>query len=157
MRRRTLFKWLVGGASIAMGSMVVVPALISALSPAHSGSSAWRVIGPLGRFMVGRVVKARIPQPGGAKSAKSAHAREVYVWVRADSDVVVFSPLCTDLGCSVNFDPGSEFYYCPCHGGIFSKVGEPVAGPPVRPLYRYATRVRAGVLEIDLRSVPVVA
>ena len=54
----------------------------------------------------------------------------------------------------MRYDPGSTFYYCPCHGGIFNQAGDPVAGPPARPLYRLATRVRGGVLEIDLTSIP---
>jgi Rieske Fe-S protein len=57
----------------------------------------------------------------------------------------------------VNWDAGSQCFYCPCHGGIFDREGVPMAGPPPEPLYRYTTRVRDGVLEIDARSVPPMA
>jgi menaquinol-cytochrome c reductase iron-sulfur subunit len=67
---------------------------------------------------------------------------------------VVFSRNCTDASCPVVFDAGSDCFLCPCHGGVFSKDGTPLHGPPPRPLWRYAARVRAGVLEIDLNSLP---
>jgi menaquinol-cytochrome c reductase iron-sulfur subunit len=78
----------------------------------------------------------------------------VYVWREDATAVVVFSRHCTDMGCPVQWDPGSEWFYCPCHGGVFSQEGEPKAGPPKFPLYRYRFRVRDGELEIDLRSIP---
>lgn len=88
--------------------------------------------------------------------ARSLDEKGVYVWRKSEkeADVVVFSRNCTDLSCPVKFDEGSECFYCPCHGGIFDKQGIPLAGPPSVPLYRYANRVRGGVLEIDLNSLP---
>ena len=32
-----------------------------------------------------------------------------------------------------------------------------MAGPPKEPLYRYATRIRDNILEIDLNSIPPMA
>ena len=157
MRRRTLFKWLIALSSAAMGIAVAVPAVISALSPVRRRPESWRSVGPLSGFPDGKVVKAEVAQPPDDYPRAQPPPRWVYVKIAGASDVAVFSPTCTDLGCSVNFDPGSEFFYCPCHGGIFNEAGEPVAGPPPRPLYRYQTRVRGGVLEIDLASVPIVA
>jgi menaquinol-cytochrome c reductase iron-sulfur subunit len=141
-----------------MGAVVFVPAMISAMSPAvRPPRQTWRPLGPLRDFPLGEVVKATVTPPADEYPVKVVAARAVYVWQKAPSEFVIFSRTCTDLGCSVKHDPGSGFYYCPCHGGIFNTVGEPVAGPPQRPLYRYATRVRDGMLEIDLRSVPLVA
>ena len=154
VRRRSLFKWLVAGLGAAMGSAVVVPAVVSALSPVRRRAQAWRALGPVRDFEVSRVAKAAVPQPAGEYPVARPPARTVYVWARSAADIIVFSPTCTDLGCAVRYDPGSAFYYCPCHGGIFNTMGEPVAGPPARPLHRYATRIRDGVLEIDITSVP---
>lgn len=156
MKRRSLFKWLIGGAGAAMGAAALVPSLITALSPMRRRAQLWRPVGALESLASPRVVRATIEKPLGEYPVVRP-GRAVYVWTKLSGEVVVFSPTCTDLGCTVNYDPGSEFYYCPCHGGIFNREGEPVAGPPAEPLYRYATRVRGGVLEIDLKSVPLVA
>jgi hypothetical protein len=64
----------------------------------------------------------------------------VYVWRPTDEEVVVFSRSCTDLGCPVIWDGGSQCFFCPCHGGIFARDGRRMAGPPDRELYRYANR-----------------
>jgi menaquinol-cytochrome c reductase iron-sulfur subunit len=86
--------------------------------------------------------------------ARSLGEKGVFVWRASEEEVVVFSRNCTDLSCPVTWDPGSNWFYCPCHGGIFAQDGTNVAGPPTRPLYRYANRVQNGVLEIDLLSLP---
>lgn len=158
MNRRMLLKWLIVGTSMVAASVIAIPAFISAIAPAMGiRRQMWRPIGPLRQFPWGQVVLATVEIAPDDYPVKTVSSRSVYVWQRSETEVIVFSRTCTDLGCPVNYDPGSEFYYCPCHGGVFNKSGEPVAGPPARPLYQYATRVRDGLLEIDLRSVPPVA
>jgi menaquinol-cytochrome c reductase iron-sulfur subunit len=51
------------------------------------------------------------------------------------------------VGCPVrNF--GNAFA-CPCHGGQYNGEGVRTAGPPVRPLNRYKTKVVNGHLILD--------
>jgi menaquinol-cytochrome c reductase iron-sulfur subunit len=57
-----------------------------------------------------------------------------------DSDLVVFDPHCTHLGCPLSWSTGAETFVCPCHGGSFKSTGEVVSGPPPRPMIRYQTR-----------------
>lgn len=160
MNRRRLLKWTVNIVGAVVASIVAVPSIIAALSPALRSPrrvrDAWYPVGSLDQFATGAVVKATV-QLSGPEPVEPMPAQAVYVWRVSTDEVIVFSMACTDLGCPVNYDPGSEFFYCPCHGGIFRRDGEPVAGPPARPLYRYATRVRGDVLEVDLMSVPPVA
>jgi menaquinol-cytochrome c reductase iron-sulfur subunit len=99
------------------------------------------------------VTKAMVEVPGDGL-AHLPQFKGVFVWRETADRLVVYSRNCTDLSCPVTWDEGSGWFYCPCHGGIFNQQGEPVAGPPNRPLYRYATRVREGVVEIDLKSLP---
>lgn len=158
MTRRTWLNLAINGVGLVIASVFVVPALVTALSPTLRGrrGSTWRSVGPLTNFPLGEVTKGIVTAPADGRFGQSP-ARGVYVWRTSPAETIVFSRACTDLGCAVKYDPGSEFYYCPCHGGIFDKVGEPVAGPPSKPLHRYATRIQSDVLEIDLASVPLVA
>lgn len=57
-----------------------------------------------------------------------------------DTDIVVFDPHCTHLGCPLSWSTGAEAFVCPCHGGSFKPTGEVVSGPPPRPMIRYETR-----------------
>ena len=150
--------WLTGivaaiGASVA--AVVGIPAALFSLAPALDGRKAqvWRPVGRLDDFPLGDVRKAVVEAPR-VYWAQALPAVAVFVWRPAAGEVVVFSRSCTDLGCPVTWDPGSEWFFCPCHGGIFAKDGTPKAGPPPRPLYRYAARVQGGIVEIDLNSLP---
>lgn len=156
MKRRSLLKrLLVQGVGLMVVGVAGIPSLIAALSPAFGGRgrSVWRPVGQLDAFPIQGVEKAVI---SGSRAGwpRSLKAQAVYVWRPAADEVVIFSRSCTDLGCPVTWDTGSEWFFCPCHGGIFAKNGDRVAGPPDRPLHRYAHRVRGGVVEIDLTSLP---
>jgi Rieske Fe-S protein len=48
------------------------------------------------------------------------------------------------LGCPVRAFAGS--FGCPCHGGQYDSEGRRTAGPPVRPLNRYRTKIVNGSL-----------
>jgi len=41
---------------------------------------------------------------------------------------------CVHLGCTVPWEEGSDQWICPCHGSVYNRVGERVAGPAPRPL-----------------------
>jgi Rieske Fe-S protein len=84
----------------------------------------------------------------------------VYVRKYSDKDTevrdeynayVAVSTRCMHLGCPVRYVEASERFICPCHGGVYDFEGKVSGGPPVRPLDRFYTRVRDGVVEIGPR------
>lgn len=159
MERRAFLGLAVKVGGGVVGGALLVPPLATVLSPVwgRPGASDWVEVGPLTAFAAGEVRQAVVQIPR-ADWAEALRARGVFVWrPSAEEELVVFSRACTDLGCPVTWDPGSGWYFCPCHGAIFDREGVPQKGPPRRPLHRYATRVRDGVLEIDLNSVPPLA
>jgi menaquinol-cytochrome c reductase iron-sulfur subunit len=154
MQRRTAFGVLVAAVSALAAGIVGLPTLIAGLSPAwQPRRETWRTVGRLQEFPVGAVTRATVaadreswPRPYGESA--------VFVCRTTDADVVVFSQSCTDLGCPLEHNPGSGCYLCPCHGGIFDEDGRRLAGPPKSAMLRYAHRIREGVLQIDVASVP---
>ncbi len=69
------------------------------------------------------------------------------ILLRPEADVVLgFSQKCTHLGCVVYWAPADGHLKCPCHEGVFDMGGEPVAGPPDRPLGRIEVEVRDGMV-----------
>lgn len=155
MERRKALTLLVHGGSASIAALVGIPTLIYAISPGTNRRSEqrWGSLGPLADFVPGTISAAVVQLPKDDR-VSSPVKPGVYVWRVDQEEVIVFSRSCTDLGCPVTFDPGSECFFCPCHGGIFSKQGDPMAGPPDRPLYRYHTRLQNDELQIDLNSVP---
>lgn len=156
MTRRELLSRVVAGTGLVAAGIVGLPALLNVLSPLFERQRdvQWQPLGPVENFPVGEMTEATFAPPRQQETSEGLGEKMVYVWRESAENTVVFSRHCTDLGCGVIWDPGSEWFFCPCHGGIFAKNGERKAGPPQRPLYRYETRRQEGVLEIDLASLP---
>ncbi len=153
LTRRTVLSGLIGTGAAVAGGIVAIPALLTSLFPAFQRrqGNMWRAVGRLSEFPVGEVRLAVAASPRNQWPRPVAN-EAVFVWRSGDEEIVVFSRKCTDLACPLNYDSGSACYFCPCHGGIFAEDGTVMAGPPPRPMRRYVTRVRDGVLEIDLAS-----
>ncbi len=152
-------KWAVRGIGLATAGMVGIPSLIFSVAPAFKyrhRMPVWRSLGAVEAFPVGEMRKVIVDLPQ-EEWGSAVREKAVYAWRPTELEAVVYSRSCTDLGCPVTWDPGSECFFCPCHGGIFNKNGERMAGPPERPLYRYASRIINGEIRIDLNSVPPVA
>lgn len=155
MTRRTLLGLLVNGIGAVVTVVVGIPAMITALSPVirRDPTARWEPVGRAEAFAVGSTTRAAVEVPR-QDPAQALREKGVYVWRPSEKEFVVFSRNCTHLSCPVLFTPGSSWFYCPCHGGIFAQDGTAMRGPTNRPLYRYALRVRNGMIEIDLNSLP---
>ena len=64
--------------------------------------------------------------------------------VRPGADeLVAYSQKCTHLSCAVVPDVEKGEIHCPCHEGFFDlRTGQPIAGPPPRPLPRITLEMR---------------
>lgn len=155
MNRRKWFLSILAAAGAVVTAAVGIPAAVVSLAPVLERRrwGVWKRVGPLSDFPLDSMRKVVVDHRTPAWN-DAVEAVAVYVWRSAVDEVVVFSRACTDLGCPINWDAGSEWFFCPCHGGIFSKDGSPKAGPPPRPLYRYSTRIIGGIIEIDVNSLP---
>jgi nitrite reductase/ring-hydroxylating ferredoxin subunit len=70
--------------------------------------------------------------------------RNVLVRV-AEGLLVAYSQKCTHLSCAVVPKPEQGVLRCPCHEGLFDlRSGNPIAGPPRRPLPRVVLEIRGG-------------
>ncbi|WP_377888811.1 Rieske 2Fe-2S domain-containing protein [Alkalihalobacillus sp. R86527] len=73
-------------------------------------------------------------------------------WIYKDKkdEIVALSPVCKHLGCTVDWASNAAFpnqFYCPCHGGRYTKDGVNVPGtPPLAPLDVYNKKVEDGKL-----------
>lgn len=49
---------------------------------------------------------------------------------------------CTHMGCVVRWRPEADEYVCPCHDGRYDANGNPIVGPPPRPLATVPVSIR---------------
>ncbi|HEY6359671.1 MAG TPA: Rieske 2Fe-2S domain-containing protein [Vicinamibacterales bacterium] len=113
---------------------------------ARAGRPPIRRVASLDTLPVGGAVLFEYPEPG-----------EMCVLVRLAEDVVVaYSQQCTHLSCAVVPKPERGVLHCPCHEGYFDlRSGEPVAGPPRRPLPRIALEIRGRdvyAIDVEVRT-----
>jgi menaquinol-cytochrome c reductase iron-sulfur subunit len=160
-RRRFLGRATVGVAGLTAG-VVAVPVAANLIAPAFQAATYTAVdLGPTTSFPVDggqpfQVVtfESRSPDPTGLGR------RVAFVRNDGDGSFTALANTCMHVGCPVRaFSSG---FGCPCHGGQYDLEGRPTAGPPVRPLNRYETRVERGHLilgrldavDLDLRRRP---
>jgi Rieske Fe-S protein len=67
--------------------------------------------------------------------------RTVFVVKTSDSQVTVLDSTCTHLGCRVSWDSEAQLFKCPCHGGVYDRMGSVKAGPPPAPLAGMSARI----------------
>ena len=63
-----------------------------------------------------------------------------------EGKLVAYSQVCTHLSCAVVYDKAENGLFCPCHHGLFNLEGQPIAGPPTRPLPRVQLEQRGDQL-----------
>jgi len=152
VERRDFVNIVLVGLGSLMGLIIGIPAIAYPLSPAVKvqEEEAWIPLGPLDSYPIDTPTLfpyTRTKVNGWEKTVNSFGA---YVWRygEGESEVSVYSNMCTHLSCRVTWQEDRTIYFCPCHDGRFNKEGEVVAGPPPEPLYEFETKVEEGNLSI---------
>lgn len=111
-------------------------------------SSEWTSVGQVTDFAVGEPSYVEVVRNVTDGWISEAAPIGVHVVRETDTDIAVFDPHCTHLGCPLAWSSGAGTFVCPCHGGVFNAAGEVVSGPPPHPMIRYDTRIENGEIFI---------
>lgn len=60
---------------------------------------------------------------------------------------------CPHLGCTVPWAPDEDRFHCPCHGSIYERTGQNVAGPAPRPMDYMEIDIRNGEVYVDTGAI----
>ena len=157
--RRRLMTGTVHVAGAVAASAFVLPALGFALGPVfEKHEQRWQPVGPVADFPNNTYVPKVITIVDGMGQAgkSTAYIRKRDPKIDTDkpdiyNQYIAISSRCMHLGCPVRFTDAAQRFICPCHGGVYNFEGKVDGGPPVRPLDRFYTRVRNGLLELGPR------
>jgi len=156
LSRRGFFAKLSITLSGLCAAILGVPLVGFVLAPLfRKVKESWIPVGNVDDFELGKTVNVPFPDPSPLPWA-GITARGA-AWLRRDSKerFVAFSVNCTHMGCPVRWLQEAELFMCPCHGGVYYKDGTVAAGPPPKPLYRYAVRIANGRVEIKAAAIPI--
>jgi glycine/D-amino acid oxidase-like deaminating enzyme/nitrite reductase/ring-hydroxylating ferredoxin subunit len=89
------------------------------------------------------LIKDRISDPDG-KSLRELRrgqgkileikGKRVAAWRSRGGTVTMLSPVCTHMGCEVDWNEAESTWDCPCHGSRFKPTGAVLSGPAESPL-----------------------
>jgi Rieske Fe-S protein len=60
--------------------------------------------------------------------------QRVAAWRSPSGTVTMLSPVCTHMGCEVDWNEAESTWDCPCHGSRFKPTGAVLSGPAETPL-----------------------
>ena len=112
--------------------------------------SGWHALGPVDSFASGTPQRAMLGEVGLMVLKRTDGA--------ADGAISVLADTCSHLGGPLHEgelrrEKGQLCVVCPWHGSTFAvETGEVVHGPATAPQPRFATRVRDGILEVNLHG-----
>jgi len=157
-RRRFMTGTAHTAGAVAAASFAL-PALGFALGPIFEHNVIrWETVGTVDEFTDNNYVPTVLTvTPGIGEAGKTTvymrkHNPEIDTdSYDRDTPYVAISDRCVHLGCPVRWVSAAERFICPCHGGVYDLLGKPVAGPPVRPLDRFYTRVTGENVEVGPR------
>lgn len=91
-------------------------------------------VGPVENFPVGSVTRVREGK---------------FYLARLEEGVIALYWRCTHLGCTVPWREDEQLFHCPCHGSIYERTGQNIAGPAPRPLDYMETRIENGEIIVN--------
>ncbi len=129
-----------------------VPTIVYLLSPSFRKAEGDAIVdlGPLDDYPIGIPTRFEFTQTKANGWERTATSYGLYVIRKSESEVRVFSDICTHLGCRVTWHAEQQIYISPCHDGHFDILGNVVSGPPPRPLDEYITKIGNGNLFVAL-------
>ena len=120
---------------MAAGAVLGLASLVGRLA-----ESVYPIVPPLKmeEFLAGKT--SLIPK-GSAKLLVLPNKMRVMI-VDTERGFRGFSPVCTHLGCIVQWHDDKKQFICPCHKGTYDESGQIVSGPQPRQLDEFKVAVK---------------
>ena len=145
--RRGFFKLIIGAIAFFIGSILGIPFIRSlVLLKSRGAKQVWYRVADLNPLTQGRPTKLNFFVRAEDAYRHETTLQSVWAVKHSASEVTVFSPICTHLGCYFKWDESTGHFECPCHGSVFSITGNVLGGPAPRPLDALPAKIDNGVL-----------
>jgi menaquinol-cytochrome c reductase iron-sulfur subunit len=145
--RRNFFQWMIGITSGLIALGLAIPLVGYVISPAlKRRDRPWVDVGGVDELSAGQpkqldhVTTIR----DGWMETKSHKA--VWAVKQANEQVIVYSPICTHLGCGYRWEGEEKKFKCPCHGSVYDATGKVLDGPAPRRLDVLPSKIENGRL-----------
>lgn len=141
MTRRSFYERSMIVLGLVINAGLALPAMAYLLLPGKRQADEWTDAGSIAALPEDQPSELTIQRERQDSWKKSVEKMTVWAVKKSDSEVVVYSPHCTHLGCGYRWVQNDQHFLCPCHDTAFSKDGDVLSGPAPRPLDRFQTKV----------------
>jgi menaquinol-cytochrome c reductase iron-sulfur subunit len=150
MTRRNFLKRITGLMSALVAATLTVPLVGAIVGPSFRRKELkWATVGNISSLVIGQPTKMKFPFKTEDAYLRETVIHEIWVIRRSSSQVTVFSPICTHLGCRYSWYPETAEFACPCHGSIYSIDGKVLGGPAPRSLDTLPWKLEKDVLYVE--------
>jgi menaquinol-cytochrome c reductase iron-sulfur subunit len=146
--RRRLF--IAGNAAIqgTLALLVGVPVVGYVLGAIFSPQpTAWVKVGPIASIPPNEPAEFSVNAPIQGTGENTTRPVGVFV-LKTGDQLFTFYNACTHMGCPVQWTAYQQLYRCPCHGGVYDRLGRVINGPPPFALRRFQHKIVNGDLYI---------
>jgi menaquinol-cytochrome c reductase iron-sulfur subunit len=148
--RRGFFRIAIGVLGGFIGLVICIPLVGSLVGPAFRKKiPIWARVAAVGSLPPGQPTVLSFTDQSSEGYLRETVVRNVWAVRRSATEVTVFSPICTHLGCRYDWEPNSGRFLCPCHGSLFGLDGKVLAGPAPRPLDTLPVKIENGELFVQ--------
>lgn len=151
--RRQFLIWATGILTFLCGAIVGIPLVGSFVGPAFRATKThWIKIADVGSLPLGQPVNLQVTDAQTDAYIRESVIRRLWAVKHSNTDVKVFSPNCTHLGCQYSWNPTSGHFECPCHGSVFAPDGTVLSGPAPRRLDTLPVHIENDMLSIEWKQ-----
>jgi menaquinol-cytochrome c reductase iron-sulfur subunit len=148
--RRRFLKWLIGILGAVNVLITGIPFLRSIAGSTSKGQKEqWLKVAAADSLPEGVPFNVRFLGESEEAYLRIYELHSVWVMKHSPTDITVFSPMCTHLGCYYQWNQTADRFECPCHGSLFSPDGKVLGGPAPRPLDTLPSKVEHGDLLVE--------
>ena len=149
--RRSFFQWVTKAVMGLIGVGLAVPLVGYVISPAlKRREQTWVDVGGADEGQTGEPSQREYIATIRDGYVETKSHKAVWALKQSEGQVVVFSPMCTHLGCGYTWDATERKFKCPCHGSGYDSEGINFEGPAPRPMDRAKVTLDAeGQIVVD--------
>lgn len=151
-QRRSFLKWLVGALAAIIGLITGLPFIRTVVTSAPLQKLSYMEVGNVGSLSIGQPQDMNFQVRVTDAYLQQEVTRSIWVIKHSPSELTVFSPICTHLGCHFKWNPETRHFECPCHGSVWTIDGKVVGGPAPRPLDTLPYKIDNGKLYVEWES-----
>lgn len=147
--RRTFFQWITRMSAAIIGLGLGIPLIGYVISPAlKRREQQWVEVGYADDLVISQPKQLNYVTTIRDGWMESKTQKAVWAVRKPDGAVVVYSPICTHLGCGYAWVDLDQAFKCPRHGSAFDLAGTVKAGPAPRPLDVLPSKIENGRLYV---------